>query len=146
MWFNHRPEDRILTWRSFRKSLSKWPDEIELVAKNWAQAPLVNHYLCYHDVENWPDPWALIADNLYCDIAVSLGMLYTLHLSDYPHKEMLVLKGFKLKNSHKYYNLLFCEEGKYILNFNCGQVVNTLTISDNVEEVYRIEAKDLKKI
>jgi len=144
MWFNNRSEDRIIHWRNFRKSLTNWPNDLQSVTDIWSKAPRVNHYLCYNDIAIWPNPWTLISDNLYCDLAVSLGMFYTLYLSDYEHKDSMYLQGFKLKNSHKYYNLLFCEQGKYVLNFDIDKVVNNLMLTDTAESVYYITLKDLK--
>jgi hypothetical protein len=142
MWFNGRTEDRILEWRKFRKSLITWPSDLDTVAKTWAKAPIRN-YLTQDHPEQWPQPWDLISDNCYCDIAVALGMFYTLYHSSYPHKETLRLVGYKLRSEHKEFNLVLCEEEKYVLNYELGGVVNIPDVSQLGTVTYNYTAADL---
>ena len=123
MWFNGRTENRILAWRDFRKTLHAWPGDLEAVATAWAQAPIRN-YLTQDEPEKWPDPWQMIADNVYCDITVALGMFYTLYHSTYPQKDSLRMVGYRLRSAHKEFNLVLCEGEKYVLNYELGRVVN----------------------
>lgn len=142
MWFNGRTEDRILEWRKFRKTLINWPSDLDMVAKTWAKAPIRN-YLTQDHPEQWPKPWDLISDNSYCDIAVALGMFYTLYHSSYPHKETLRLVGYKLRSEHKEFNLVLCEEEKYVLNYELGGVVNIPDVSQLGTVTYNYTAADL---
>jgi hypothetical protein len=143
MWFDGPAEQRILAWRNFRKSLLVWPNDLEKVAATWAKAP-TRSYLSQDDSPSgWPDPWQLITDNIYCDVSVALGMFYTLYLSNYPHKETMQLVGYKLRKSHKEVNLVFCETGKYSLNYEWGRVVNSLDFSELGCPIYKYSPKDL---
>ena len=142
MWCNGRTEDRILEWRKFRKSLITWPSDLDTVAKTWAKAPIRN-YLTQDHSEQWPQPWDLISDNCYCDIAVALGMFYTLYHSSYPHKETLRMVGYKLRSEHKEFNLVLCEEEKYVLNYELGGVVNIPDVSQLGTVTYNYTAADL---
>ena len=45
-------------------------------------APYVSPFLDPSDPDSWPDPWKLILDGKYDNLAISLGMLYTLKLTD----------------------------------------------------------------
>jgi hypothetical protein len=144
MWFDGRSETKILNWREFRNNLSNWPDDIALVAEAWKQAPTTNRYLCTDNLDIWPDAWELITNNNYCDIGISLGMLYTLYYSSYPYKDTLKLQGFRLKKSHSEYNLLLCQQGKYTLNYNVGDVVNIQSIPSDAEHTYTITISELK--
>ena len=67
MWFDGRTEQRILAWRDFRRKLNDWPADLGTVAINWSRAPTRN-YLTQDERNKWPDPWQMIADNIYCDI------------------------------------------------------------------------------
>lgn len=142
MWFNGRTEQRIIQWRRFRRSLTDWPVDLERVAKTWAQAPLIN-YLHQDHPEKWPQPWQLVADNIYCDLGVALGMLYTLYYSSYPHKESMNMVGYKLRSSHKEVNLVICEGGKYMLNYDVGLVVNTPDFFRSESPAYNYTVQEL---
>ena len=144
MWFDGRTEQRIIAWRQFRKSLDQWPDDLHRVARTWASAPTRN-YLTQDDQSNWPDPWQMIADNCYCDITVALGMLYTLYHSSYPHKDNLRMCGYRLRNSHKEYNLVVCDEEKYVLNYEWAKVVNTPDFLSAERATYNFTVIELLK-
>ena len=122
--FSGRPEQKILAWREFRSSLDFWPEDIERVAKSWAQAPLTNNYLAYDNTSKWPDAWTLINDGVYCDISVALGMFYTLYYSSYPFKDTMKIEHYHLPNKHQTLNLVSLENGKYMLNYQLGRSVN----------------------
>ena len=142
MWFDGRTEQRIVAWRQFRKDLQQWPDGLDRVAAVWAKAPIRN-YLTQDESEKWPEPWQMIADNCYCDIAVALGMFYTLYYSSYPQKEQMQLIGYKLRSEHKEFNLVLCEGEKYVLNYELGRVVNIPDVSQLGTVTYNYTAQDL---
>lgn len=122
MWYNGKNEHKILAWRNFRKELSSWPEDLDKVAKAWGAAPLVNHYLTADDITNWPDPWTLVNESIYCDAARALGMFYTLWFSSYPHKETMSIRHFRLKDKHEELMLLFCDNGATVLNYDINRV------------------------
>jgi hypothetical protein len=114
------------------------------VARVWASAPTRN-YLTQDDQSNWPDPWTLISDNCYCDVAVALGIFYTLYLSNYPQKESLRLVGYRLRKNHKEYNLVVCEEEKYVLNYDWGHVVNIPDLLQSEKPIYNFTPSEILK-
>ncbi len=75
---------RLKSWFELRQKLSQSTIDQKCISVDqyWQQAPLVNYYLHYDFVDEWPDPWQLISDNNYCIIARGLGMVYTLMLLD----------------------------------------------------------------
>ena len=87
IWRDISCRDRILKWRQWRNSLTPLTLDTCLteVAVAWAKTPQVNHYLIPDDITDWPDPWNLINENIYCDLGVTLGIFYTLSLCDNPH-------------------------------------------------------------
>jgi len=140
VWFNGRSEERILAWREFRQQLNSWPANIQTVVDVWSKAPTTN-YLTQDNPHEWPEAWQLVSDNLYCDIGIALGMFYTLYYSSYPQKDTMRLRGYKLRSSHKEVNLVLCEGEKYVLNYEYGQVVNTLRFSPGDELTYDYPAE-----
>ena len=67
--FDLRPEDRISEWRKFRSSIENL-NQVDMLKETtglWNKAPLVNHYLDMDSCINWPDPWTLLVDNMYCE-------------------------------------------------------------------------------
>ncbi len=79
--FNLYRDDRIKIWREFRDELEISNSPLQDVAEFWSLAPFVNPYLNPHNPSEWPDPWHLILEGKYDDLAISLGMLYTLKLT-----------------------------------------------------------------
>jgi hypothetical protein len=73
--------DRLTEWKKFRDTLETVPNPLEEVSKLWSQAPFVNHYLNPHCPTQWPDPWHLVLDGKLDDLAICLGMLYTIKLT-----------------------------------------------------------------
>ena len=51
------------------------------VADLWSSAPFVSNYLNPFSPTDWPDAWRLILDGKFDDLAICLGMLYTLQLT-----------------------------------------------------------------
>jgi len=81
MVFDQFGTDRIAAWKEFRDSLETSDHPLEDVAKLWSQAPFVNPYLDPQNPTEWPDPWHLILDLRLDDLAIALGMLYTIKLT-----------------------------------------------------------------
>lgn len=80
--FDLRGNERLTEWRKIRDNLSNSLNPYAQVLEIWKKAPLVNQYLDPFNSGSWPDPWHLILDDRYDDLAISLGIVYTLALSD----------------------------------------------------------------
>lgn len=80
--FDLHGNERLTEWRRLRDSLKDSEDPFSTVLDVWKHAPFVNPYLNSNCPSDWPDPWHLILDNRYDDIAIALGIVYTLGLSD----------------------------------------------------------------
>ena len=129
IWHDINCRDRILKWREWRNSLTllSLEDCLKEVAVAWAKAPIVNHYLIPDEISEWPDPWNLINDNIYCDLSITLGMFYTLTLCDNPNiNDNVRIEIYKSNDG--WINLCSVEGGLYMLNYNLGSVVNNSTI------------------
>jgi len=133
MWFQQKREDRILHWRDWRKSLSGKDKHkvLQEIAKTWAQVPTGSQIIAQDSFDDWPNPWQLISDNYYCDLSVALGMCYSiLLLDDYQDLyEDVSLNIYKQNNN--WVNLPTINQGKYVLNWNVGEIVNIEHIAKN---------------
>jgi hypothetical protein len=73
--------ERLTEWKRFRDRLEVSETPLTDVAELWSRAPFVNHYLNPKTPAKWPDPWHLILDGKLDELAICLGMLYTLKLT-----------------------------------------------------------------
>jgi len=74
--------DRLVEWKEFRDYLETSQRPYNDVVRCWSTAPFVNDYLNPFDSASWPDPWKLVLDSKLDSLAISLGMLYTLTLTE----------------------------------------------------------------
>ena len=79
--FNLYGNERLTEWKKFRDSLESSNDPLTRVAELWATAPFVNPYLDSKNPNEWPDPWHLVLDGKLDELAICLGMLYTIKLT-----------------------------------------------------------------
>ena len=121
MWFEDFA-DRLESWADLRTSANELPLEqaLELVNNWWQKTPWQPYYLHWDDQPLWPDPWQLLSDNVYCDLARGLGILYTVSMLD--HKDLV---SFELVLTEDERNLVLVNKEKYTLNWSNGVVVNT---------------------
>ena len=117
-----RYEDRLSQWHQLRQDNQTNDLETALLAINdwWQSAPIVNHYLHWDDLTTWPDPWDLLADNHFCNLAKALGIVYTLHMLDRPDITAVEITS----NGDSDDNLVQVNQGKYILNWAPGELLN----------------------
>jgi hypothetical protein len=144
MWFEQPQDDRILSWREWRNSLENLSkqDAVQSVAETWARVPTVLHYLSPDQINEWPNPWQLITDNVYCDLSIALGIYYSLALIESPKIDDLTLQIYKGPNG--WINLSSIDQGKYVLNYNHGRVVNMSCVEkDQIELIFSYSEIDL---
>ena len=143
MWTDG-PEKRLLSWREFREHISKLSKEeaITETARLWSQAPISNQYLATDLIEDWPDPWQLIHYNQYDDISITLGMVYTLTLADDRFNDV-VIKVLSDSSGEVFHTAWF-ENGKYIVNFEYGEVSTLKSLSPYLTEKYKYSYEDLQ--
>ena len=114
---------RLESWNQLRDRCQTLPVEQALQAINswWFNVPWRPYYLHWDDQLIWPDPWQLLSDNHYCDLARALGILYTITLLD---RADLGDATMVLTESGN--NLVLVAKSKYILNWDKDTVVNTI--------------------
>ena len=138
--------DRLSRWRSFRLLLDSLPldNAVEKANDLWATCPFTPYYLDPLQPEQWPNPWDLIIENCYCDLAKVLGLVYTLHLTK--HSALLfpeIHVYFDNKTKHTYHIAYLCK-GKYVLNLAEGEIVNKQHINQDFVLKHCYTASDLK--
>lgn len=114
--------DRLTAWADLRSQAQSLPLEPALTAINtwWSNSPWQPYYLHWDDQPTWPDPWQLLSDNVYCDLAKALGILYTISLLDRAD-----MADAELVSAEDGGNLVLVAKRKYILNWNAETIVNT---------------------
>jgi hypothetical protein len=105
-----------------REQAQNLPLELALTTINrwWFNSPWRPYHLHWDDQAAWPDPWQLLSDNIYCEVARGLGILYTITLLD---RADMTPASLILTNSGS--NLVQVAKEKYILNWEANCVVNT---------------------
>ena len=121
--FNLYGCERLIEWKKFRDSLETSITPLHDVAVFWSRAPFVNPFLDPQDSSKWPDPWHLILDDRFDDLAISLGMLYTLKLTRrFMNTKCEIHNGVFLKNQEVKYPLIV--DDFYVLNLEYKDVVD----------------------
>ena len=130
--FDLHGNDRLIEWKQFRDRLETAPNPLEQVAEFWSRAPFVNSYLNPQMPDQWPDPWHLVLDGRLDDLAIALGMLYTIKLTQRfiqtkceIHK--LMIPG---KDAEEYVLIV---DDRHVLNHACRTV-------SSVEEIKHLDA------
>lgn len=112
--------DRLAAWNQLRTQSLSLPLESALMTINnwWFTTPWIPYHLHWDERQNWPDPWQLLEDNVYCGLARGLGMLYTIAIINRADIESAVLTEVGGDN------LVLINKEKYILNWDRDEIVN----------------------
>ena len=120
--FQSSYEARLQDWFQLRNSVTSLPIEQQCITIDewWQHAPLVTHHLHPHDIDNWPDPWELLSENTYCEVARALGMCYTLLLTGVQDIDLVEATDMQGEDMV----LVLVDSAKYVLNYWPDTVVN----------------------
>ena len=112
--------DRLAAWNQLRNQSLAQPMDQAVANINawWFDTPWIPYHLHWDDRDNWPDPWQLLEDNIYCGLARGLGILYTIAIINHPDIESAVLTEVGGDN------LVLINKSKYILNWDRAEIVN----------------------
>jgi hypothetical protein len=136
----------LRSWREFRRSINNLSTEDALLQTIifWSQAPFVPFNLDATNQHCWPDPWTLIEENVYCDIAKCLGIVYTIALTEHRKHLDIEMRIYKDINSGLEYNLAWIDQGKYILNMIDNEIVNIKQFNKTLKLTHKFTAVELK--
>lgn len=120
MW-SSRYEDRLFSWYQLREDNQNNPLEQALLHINdwWFVSPWRPYYLHWDDLKTWPGPWDLLSDNIFCDLARALGIVYTILMLDRAD-----ITDLSIANTDDGNNLVLVNSGKYILNWESERLLN----------------------
>jgi hypothetical protein len=137
--FQSTYEARLQDWFQLRTSVTSLPIEQQCITidKWWQDAPLVTHHLHPQDIDNWPDPWELLSENTYCEVARALGMCYTLHLIGITDIELVLARNDTAEDVV----LVLVDNAKYIMNYWPNTV-----ISNTLKDFKVVQKLDLQTI
>jgi hypothetical protein len=137
--FQSTYEVRLQDWFQLRQSVNNLLTQEKCIAIDnwWQHAPLVNHYLHPHDIDNWPNPWELLSENTYCEVARALGMCYTLLLLGIKDIDLVLAKN----DNNEDVVLVLVDNAKYILNYWPNTV-----ISNTLKDFKVVDKLDITKI
>ena len=121
MW-EHRPEQQLIAWASLREE-TKHEENLDIVINSihtwWQRAPTKLRYLHWTLPEEWPNPWDLVADDLYCELAKCLGISYTILMLDRND-----ISDLCIQETDESSYIVSVNQGKYILNWDVTRVLN----------------------
>lgn len=121
--FDLQGTERLAEWKRFRDSLETSQRPLEEVAAFWGKAPFVSRYLNPNNPTEWPDPWHLVLDNRLDDLAIALGMLYTIKLTRrFMGSQCEIHTSLGPDDKEPRYILLV--DNEYVLNLDWADVVS----------------------
>jgi hypothetical protein len=135
--FNLYGNERLTEWRRIRDEIETSDQPLEIVADLWGQAPFVNPFLDPWNPSKWPDPWKLILDGKFDDLAISLGMLYTLKLTErfmYTPCEIHKSITFDKKDSM----FLLVVNNSSVLNYELRKVCDLNQLSGQFNKIWSV--------
>lgn len=137
--FQSTYEARLQDWFQLRQSVVNLPIEQQCITIDewWQRAPLVTHHLHPLDMDSWPDPWELLSENIYCEVARALGMCYTLYLIGVNDIEMILARNETAEDVV----LVLVDNAKYIMNYWPNTV-----ISNSLKDFKVVQQLDLQTI
>jgi hypothetical protein len=135
-------ESRLASWTQLRTRANTLPVDQALEAINqwWFSSPWTGYHLHWDDQEEWPDPWQLLDDNIFCEVARGLGILYTITLLDRTD-----IDSAELVLSENGHNLVQVDKSKYILNWDKSTIVNINPAVKIVKKLTQLQVKEKHK-
>ncbi len=133
-------QERLGFWYDFRNKLGNLSLEDAIFETNrfWNTAHIGNQYYSQTLYGQWPNPWQLILDNCYDDIAKALGILYTIEMSELDCDVQMICG----QDTHGEFNLVSINNGLYTLNWDLDVQVNS-PIIHNKNIVVQFHAAEL---
>jgi hypothetical protein len=144
--FKLKTSDRLRHWKSLRKTLDSLPLDLAVrkAQEFWSTCTFCPFYLDPENVLTWPDPWQLIEENTYCDLAKTLGIVYTLYLTSHKKELCPEIRIYFDPRTNYCYHIAYLCHGKYVLNLIEGEVVNKEHINQQLKLKRCYTATDLK--
>jgi hypothetical protein len=129
--FNLHDNDRLTAWKQFRDSLETSNTPFDDVADLWRSAPFVSHYLDHQNPAEWPDPWTLIVEGCFDELAIVIGMLYTIKLTQrFMNSQIEIHKATSPKEKEPVYMLIV--DNEYVINYEY-RTVSSVSVLEKIQ-------------
>ena len=129
--FDLHGNERLTKWKQFRDSIELSNSPFEDVANFWSHAPFVSPYLPPSNPDSWPDPWQLIAVGRFDELAIVIGMLYTIKLTQrFMDSKCEIHTTILSKEKEPIYMLII--DDQQVINFEY-RTVSSIKVLENIE-------------
>ena len=129
--FDLHGNERLTKWKQFRDSIELSNSPFEDVANFWSHAPFVSPYLPPSNPDSWPDPWQLIAVGRFDELAIVIGMLYTIKLTQrFIDSKCEIHTTILSKEKEPIYMLII--DDQQVINFEY-RTVSSIKVLENIE-------------
>ena len=129
--FNLHNNDRLTAWKQFRDRLETSNTPLEDVASFWSRAPFVSPYLNSQNPTEWPDPWTLIVNGNFDELAIVVGMLYTIKLTQrFMNSQFEIHTSTHPKEKEPIYMLVI--DNNYVINYEY-RTVSSINVLEKIQ-------------
>lgn len=129
------PEARIINIRKFRQYINTLPFKKAIVEtkKNWDAGPRINNS-SFHisNIDSWPTPWDLFSQSFFSIEDQTLGIFYTLLLSD--HAKMHSIKLAIAEDIIQGEKPVIVIDNYPLTNYNISAIITENTIKNKLGE------------
>lgn len=139
------PRERLADWKKLRETLSTHPEreQLDMVAKYWAQAPVATFAYDADDPSSWPTAWEMISEGDWCRNSVAIGMEFTLRLSGWDAERLKLIHWHDFDLSDRI--LVLQVDAKYLLNFEYGEVVDVPNTRHDVISAWQFSKRGFEQ-
>ena len=127
---------RLKSWNELRASLVD-KDALTIctaVNEYWLNCKLEKYYLHPVDIPEWPTPWELINDHVYCQYSRALGIIYTLMLLGIQDIDLVDV----VYDNNENIPIVLVNNAKYLLNCRDDELLNSCSSNYTITRKYDI--------
>jgi hypothetical protein len=142
-WNNIPDDERLHLWKILRKDISSlvFEEQLDKVAKFFANMPYGSRSLDYYSPAEWPTPWEIIFHGSLCKSSISLLIFYTFSLLHTDHRVELHL----IDDGEDEYLLPIIDD-QFVLNYQLGMVSNYSDVCTEFTDKQTFSEQQIKKI
>lgn len=141
-------KELLTAWKNIRSNLTSSlsdMEHLELVNKFWMKSPIASStILDWDDAVNWPTPWELMSTTNFDESAISLGMFYTLLLSDDSRWTSDRLKLILVRDTIRQIQKIILEvDNQWLMNLDYNEICSKTAEEKNyiVQQEYEYNGK-----
>ena len=131
MWIEDY-DSRLRSYRHLRQALphAKLERQLEVINQWWIDAPAGTNIIHWQDRDNWPNPWELLAESVYDELAKALGIAYTILFVN-NNVDVSILRAMDTNGNDC---IVVSVNNKYILNWDSESVISTPVQEFRIQE------------